>query len=122
MDKFLIVIINNEFSVLGDFKISNQPVQKKPTTAYVLSLLGGILGLGLSLLYFVGITVSGSLTGSTFGLGLWMLMNSILIMFFAGKLNANPLEHSKWGALILGFLILSILGLSQSSRNTRIGL
>jgi hypothetical protein len=40
-----------------------------------------------------------------------MLITSILIIVFAGKLKANPLEHSKWGALILIFSIIGVGGL-----------
>jgi hypothetical protein len=36
-----------------------------------------------------------------------MLITSILIIVFARKLNSNPLQHSKYGAIIL---VLSIIG------------
>ena len=45
------------------------------------------------------------------GLGAWMLITSILIIVFAGKLKANPLEHTKWGVLILIFSIIGLGGL-----------
>ena len=103
-------------------------VQNKPTAAYVLSLLGGIFGL-LASLAFIGLgalaySALNSLDyygydtgafglgwGTLIGLGAWMLITSILIIVFAGKLKANPLEHSKWGALILIFSIIGLGGL-----------
>lgn len=112
----------------------NQQVQNKPTAAYILSLLGGIIGLLVSLAFIAyGVltymTIA-SFTGyydydyyiSDFGLfgwgwtmllgfGVWMLITSILVLVFAGKLKANPLEHSKWGALILIFSIIGVGGL-----------
>ena len=91
--------------------MSNQPAQKKPTAAYIFSLLGGLFGIILLLIGLVGISLNGSSSLSTVGLVVWMLIASILIIVFADKLNKNPLEHSKWGALIVVFSILSIFGL-----------
>ncbi len=113
----------------------NNQVQNKPTAAYILSLLGGIFGLLVGLVYLA----YGALTYGTFsewasiygdyyaeyygaglfgwswtilfGLGIWTLIASILIMVFARKLNSNPMGHSKWGALILVFSILNALSL-----------
>jgi hypothetical protein len=100
-------------------------VQNKPIAAYVLSLIGGILGLiGSITLIALGAmahVANNSFTGifGTYtpfgwgwslliGLGAWMLISSILIIVFATKLNANPLEHTKWGALILAFSIIGL--------------
>jgi hypothetical protein len=109
-----------------------QQVQNKPTAAYVLSLLGGIFGLLASLaflafgvfaymayqtylsdIYSYGYDLGLFGLGYTYllGLGVWMLITSILIIVFAGKLKANPMEHSKWGALILVFSIIGVGGL-----------
>jgi hypothetical protein len=44
------------------------------------------------------------------GLGLWILIASVLIIIFASKLKANPLEHTKWGMLILLFSIIGLGG------------
>lgn len=107
-------------------------VQNKPTAAYILSLLGGIFGL----LAGLGVMASGAILYSAFssatdiygnpidatglfglswigliGFGIWMLITSILIIVFAGKLKSNPMEHSKWGALILVFSIIGVGGL-----------
>jgi hypothetical protein len=105
-------------------------VQNKPTAAYILSLLGGILGL-LASLAFIGLGALAYSALSSFdnyyasfdiemfgwgwatliGFGAWMLITSILVIVFARKLNANPLEHTKWGALILIFSIIGVGGL-----------
>ena len=45
------------------------------------------------------------------GFGAWMLITSILLIVFAGKLKANTMEHTKWGALILVFSIIGVGGL-----------
>ena len=112
----------------------NQPqnqVLNKPTAAYITSLIGGILGL-LTSLAFIAIgalayIAIGAVSDYPFsyydtgflgfgwsiliGLGAWMLITSILIIVFASKLKANPLEHTKWGVLILVFSIIGLGGL-----------
>jgi hypothetical protein len=80
-------------------------VQNKPTTAYILSLLGGILGLLASLAfiiygvlantalnsvdYYDGATVDYELFGwggaTLVGFGAWMLITSVLVIVFAKK-------------------------------------
>jgi hypothetical protein len=45
------------------------------------------------------------------GLGIWMLIASILVIIFATKLKSNPIEHIKWGALILVFSLLGVGGI-----------
>jgi len=100
-------------------------VQNKPTAAYWLSMIGGIIGLLASLLVVALGAIAYSTLSSvdyiyavdsgiwTFyvGLGAWMFITSILIIVFASKLKAHPLEHSKWGALILVFSIIGLGGL-----------
>jgi hypothetical protein len=87
-------------------------VQNKPTAAYWLSMIGGILGL----LGGLGLIVAGAAVGTaTFGfgfavigsLGIWITLCSAIVIYAASKLNAEPLEHSKWGAIIL---VLSLIG------------
>jgi hypothetical protein len=109
--------------------MSNQ-VQNKPTAAYVLSLLGGIIGILLAIYYLyiwlnyynlyseyssyygdLGLGLFGFSGTVLLGIGIWTLIASLLIIVFAGKLNSNPMGHSKWGALILVFSILDALSL-----------
>jgi hypothetical protein len=106
-----------------------QQVQNKPTAAYILSLLGGIFGLlaAIAFIAFGALTYSYYYNSSYYysysydlfgwgyatllGLGIWMLITSILTIVFAAKLKSNPMEHTKWGALILIFSIIGLGGL-----------
>lgn len=86
-------------------------VQNKPSAAYWLSMIGGILGLigGLALIALgalVGVFTFGIGFAAIGGIGLWVLICSVIVMFAASKLKSNPLEHSKWGAIILVFSII----------------
>lgn len=45
------------------------------------------------------------------GVGIWVMIASILVIVFAKKLMAYPMEHSKWGALILIFSIIGSLNI-----------
>ncbi len=86
-------------------------VQNQPTAAYWLSMIGGILGvLGALVLIGFGALVGAVTFGFGFavigGLGIWILICSIVVIVAAQRLKANPLEHSKWGALILVFSII----------------
>lgn len=95
--------------------MANQ-LQNQPTAAYTLSLVGGIFGILLGLLYivlgaFVGVFTFGFGLLIIGGIGLWTVICSILVITFAGKLKENPTEHSKWGALILVFSIIGIMGI-----------
>lgn len=94
--------------------MANQ-VQNQPTTAYTLSLIGGIFGILLGLLIIVLGAVIGVFTfglgfGILGGIGIWSLISSVLVINFAHKLKENPTEHSKWGALTLVFSIIGIMG------------
>ena len=99
--------------------MGNQVPVNKPTAAYVLSLIGGILGLIIGFIlivifvslgffiYDVGIVIY-------FGIGIWCIISSIIVIVAASKLNSEPMEHTKWGVLILIFSIIgigSLLGL-----------
>ncbi len=86
-------------------------VQNQPTAAYWLSMIGGILGvLGALVLIGFGALVGAVTFGFGFaflgGLGIWILICSIVVIVAAQRLKANPLEHSKWGAIILVFSII----------------
>ncbi len=84
---------------------------EKPTTAFILSLIGGIFvvigglataAIGAALTFFIGGI------GGIFGLigVVW----GILIIVFAVMLNSNPNNHASYGALILVFSIVSWFG------------
>ncbi len=87
-------------------------VQNQPTAAYWLSMIGGILGLLGGILLIVAGAVVGAVTfGFGFavigGLGIWITLCSAIVIYAATKLKSEPLEHSKWGAIIL---VLSLIG------------
>jgi hypothetical protein len=106
--------------------MANQ-VQNKPTAAYILSLLGGIIGLLASLFVMFVWGILAWLTASAYDygyygyyasdfsgifiaytvFGIWMLITSILIIRYARKLNADPMQAGKYGKYII---VLSILG------------
>jgi hypothetical protein len=104
--------------------MTNQ-VQNKPTAAYIISLLGGIIGLLAALFVmfvwgilawltasayeygYYGYELSGFFIGYTI-FGIWMLVTSILIIRYARKLNADPMQAGKYGKYII---VLSILGI-----------
>ena len=86
-------------------------VQNKPTAAYWLSMIGGILGVLGGLLVIGAGAVLGTFTlGFGFavigGIGIWVTICSAVVIFAATKLNSEPLQHSKWGAVILVFSII----------------
>lgn len=112
--------------------MANQ-VQNQPTAAYWLSMIGGIIGILASVAFFAlgalaystvssladyygdygygydyGAATSALGWGFTlyFAIGAWCLISSILVIVFAKKLKANPMQHSKWGILILIFSII----------------
>lgn len=73
--------------------MSNQQINK-PTAAYYLTLIGGILGIILGcILIFVLI-------------GIWIIIANVLCIIYAQRLMAQPNEHSKYGAYIIVFAIL----------------
>ncbi len=105
-------------------------VQNQPTAAYWLSMIGAIIGLLVSLAFLalgaIAYSAYNAVSGYygyydlgafgfgwtiLIGVGTWMLITSILIIVFASKLKENPLEHTKWGALILIFSLIGVGGL-----------
>lgn len=74
----------------------NQQVQNKPTAAYYLSLIGGILGLIAGIVLLIVI------------IGIWVIICSVIVIIAAQKLNQEPMEHTKWGTIILVFSIIGL--------------
>jgi hypothetical protein len=100
--------------------MSSQAVQDKPTAAYVLSLIGGILGLIVGFILIIiaamianasgGISYYGPIFPAAFGgvIGAWSLITGIIVIISAAKLNSNPWEHTKWGVIILVFSVIGL--------------
>jgi RNA polymerase subunit RPABC4/transcription elongation factor Spt4 len=79
-------------------------VQIKPRAAYIMSMIGGVLGFLISMF----LVSNGNL------LYMWSFATCLVIVLAAQKLNAQPMEHTKWGLIILIFSIISLTGLLSS--------
>ena len=107
-------------------------LENRPTTAFILSLIGGALMIingGLMFVLFMtggyGYGMMGGMMGGyqgmmgSFGLpfgfmsGLMLvgLVSGIIVILSAVMLNARPREHWAWGVIILVFSIISFLGM-----------
>ena len=107
--------------------------KEKPTTAYVLSLIAGILMvLSGSMGSFTGMmggmyggwrgmmggynmmggcnTTGYPSWGYGMGFSIIILIMGLVVIFGAIMLDSKPDEHKTWGTIILVFSILSILG------------
>jgi len=99
-----------------------QPIEK-PTGAFVLSLIGGILGIIIGIvLLLLGVAFAGVLGYAGYygynpvlmlfaGLGIWGIITATIVIASAVKLNSYPLEHTKWSLIILVFSIIGVTGL-----------
>jgi hypothetical protein len=84
---------------------------EKPTTAYVLSLIGGIfVVIGGLITAVIGAILTFAFAGIGGFFGILGIIWGILIIVFAVRLNSDPGSHTSSGALILIFSILSWLG------------
>ncbi len=86
-------------------------VQNQPTAAYWVSMIGGILGLlGGIFVIFAGAVVGVFTLGFGFAfigaIGVWITICSVIVIYAASRLKAEPLQHTKWGAVILLFSII----------------
>ena len=78
---------------VSETKMYNQEV--KPSAAYYVTLIGGILGI-IAGLFLIIVLV-----------GIWIVIANALMIMYAQRLMAQPNEHQKYGTYIL---VLSILG------------
>jgi len=90
-----------------------------PRTAYLLSLIGGILLLVFSLIYAAILAVLASILAAVgFGLGagvavalaLVAVIFGVLVLIFALKLKSNPQSAKTYGILILVLALISFVG------------
>ncbi len=90
-----------------------------PRTAYVLSLIGGILILFFSLIYAAILAVFAGLFAAVgFGLGAAALIGlailalffGVIILFFALRMKSNPQQARTYGILILVLSLISFIG------------
>jgi len=102
--------------------------QGMTTTAFVLSLIGGIIIVLNSILTIFWSTNGGPWYGGmmgswmggfgygynyglTFAFSVAALISGIIVMVGAVMLNAHPAEHMAWGAIVLIFSAVSFLGM-----------
>lgn len=91
-------------------------VQEKPTAAYIISLIGGIIGV---IIGFILVLAAVSMYDHylqeirmTYGVfGFWALICGIIVIIAAINLNSHPMEHKKWGVIILIFSIIGLCSL-----------
>lgn len=101
--------------------MTNQAVQDKPTAAYVISLIGGILGLIVGFILIISAAIIANAVGGYYysgpsaafavlygSIGVWSLITAVIVIISAVKLNSNPWEHTKWGVIILVFSIIGL--------------
>ncbi len=106
--------------------------ERYPYTAFLLSLVGGILMLAsgamlLMMIQYVGYNfgfISGMMGGymgmmgtfgipfgSMWGLTITALIAGVIVIVGSAMLSARPKEHRAWGAVILTFSLISFLGM-----------
>ncbi len=90
-----------------------------PRTAYLLSLIGGILILVFSIIYAIILFAIASLFAAVgFGLGVGLavglavlaLVFGLIIILFASRLKSNPAGAKTTGAIILVLALISFIG------------
>lgn len=102
--------------------------EEKPSTAFILSLVSGVLillGAATTLLMgaFMGATRWGGMMGG--GMMPWMggwnpafgfvfsaigFLSGAIVLYSASMLNTKPQDHATWGTLILVFSLISVAG------------
>lgn len=102
--------------------MGTQPVDK-PTGAFVLALIGGIIGIIAGIILIIAGLFFTSILGYSgyygydailmiyAGLGIWGMIASAIVIASAVKLHSNPEDHTRWGVMILIFSIVGLVGL-----------
>lgn len=104
----------------------------RPVTAFILSLIGGLIillgGILASISYIAGNTSFGWFGGmmgnwhgimGTFGLpysyliafSIIGLISGIIVTIGAFMLNSRPMEHNAWGTIIIAFSVISFVSM-----------
>lgn len=121
-------------------KVKKMGSQPTPSTAFILSLVGGIIialgGLAFFLGYFFGWPFYGGMMGGFpwmmggFGYNYSIMLAFSLVGLIAGALvvvgalmlNARPAEHTMWGIVILIFSLTSFLSMGGFFIGTLLGI
>jgi len=92
----------------------NQELSEKPTAAFVLGLIGGVLDLLVAIaLVAVGASVSSLVGGFGYffvGYGFLGMIWGVLSIVFSVLLYVQPTHHTIYGVFVLLFALLSWLG------------
>jgi hypothetical protein len=95
-----------------------QQFANKPTAAFALSLVAGILGILAGVLLILVGLVFASIVGVSFyygytpilmiyaGIGVWELVVGAIVLAGAAKIHSSPADHRKWGIIVLIFSCL----------------
>ena len=86
-------------------------MQQKPTTAFVLALIGGVfILLGGLLVLAIGAFLAVFGFGFSLVFGVIGMASGILVILGAVMMYVQPRQHVAWGIIVLVFSILSVLG------------
>jgi len=113
--------------------MSQMEMHAKPVTAFILSLIGGLIilvgGVVGSVWYLFDGTFYGGMWGGMMGgwhsmmgslgfpygymagFSLAGLVSGIIVVIGAVMLNTRPTEHTSWGIVILVFSVISFIGM-----------
>ncbi len=84
-------------------------ISNRPTTAFILSLIGGIFVLLVGLaLAVIGAAVTFFIAGIGGIFGLWGVVCGIIMIVGGTMMNGHPNQHAMWGTIVLIFSILSL--------------
>ena len=82
---------------------------ERPTTAFVLSLIGGIFIILVGVLLSAAVATVAPVGGAFYFL--IILATSVMVLLGAAMLYVSPEHHTAWGIVIIVFSFVSILGL-----------
>ena len=86
-------------------------MEQKPTTAFVLALIGGVfILLGGLLVLAIGAFLAVFGFGFSLVFGVVGMASGILVILGAVMMYVQPRQHVAWGIIVLVFSILSVLG------------
>jgi len=83
---------------------------EKPKTAFVLSLIGGIVVLVVGFLEIIRRYIRSETVGPFGGAGLLGVLWGTLIIIGAAMLYTRPKQHARWSIIVLVFSFLSWIG------------
>lgn len=84
---------------------------EKPTSAYILSLMGGIvIIISGAIIAVIGAGLTSQLGGIGGLIGVFGMITGILVITGAVMMNSRPEQHTVWGIIVVVFSFLSLIG------------